>query len=246
MNPQKIISIRKASFAMLLMGAAGLAACLPAAASDALSTPPAGFVWTGGYAGVHLGYGGGRTTVTELDFYTFSEFGDTQFKFNSNGFLGGVHAGYNWQSGQLVYGVEVDLTGANIDNTVANSMLPRSNESFSTSVDWFSTARVRLGYSIDRFLPFVTGGFAFGHARSSYDDNDAAQNNHAIADNVVAGWTIGAGAQYALTDNWSLRAEYLYVDLEDSRGAFQYAGDTFRYDFDNDIHVVRLGASYKF
>lgn len=227
----------------VLWAAAALVMSIGAAnAADAVSVPPAGFVWTGGYVGVHLGYGAGRTTVTELDDYSFSEFGDTQFKFNSNGFLGGVHAGYNWQSGQLVYGLELDITGADISNTVANSMIPGANESFSTRIDWFGTARARLGYSVDRFLPFVTGGVAFGHIKSSYDDNDFVPGNHAVADDVVAGWTIGAGAQYALTDNWSLRAEYLYVDLQDSQGSF----DGFRYDFDNNAHVVRLGASYKF
>lgn len=246
MKPTTTMFIRKASSVMLLASSLPFAACLPAAASDALAAAPAGFVWTGGYVGIHLGYGGGRTTVTELDGYSFSVFDDTAFKFNSNGFLGGVHAGYLWQSGQLVYGLEMDFTGADIDNTVANSMIPGSDESFSTSIDWFGTTRARLGYSIDRFLPFVTGGVAFGHVKSSYDDNDAGQDNHAVADDVVAGWTVGAGAQYALTDNWSLRAEYLYVDLEDSQGSFETGGDSFRYDFDNNIHVVRLGASYRF
>ncbi|QOF72379.1 porin family protein [Aminobacter sp. SR38] len=235
--------IRQASVLMLLTGSLPFAACLPARAADAASAP--GFVWAGGYAGVHLGYGGARTTVTELDDYSFSNFGDTEFKFDSDGFLGGVHAGYNWQSGQLVYGVELDVTGADIDATVANSMIPGSNESFSTRIDWFGTARARLGYSVDRFLPFVTGGLAFGHVRSSYDDNDFSPGNHAVADDVVAGWTIGAGAQYALSDNWSLRAEYLYVDLQDNRGSFG-SGDAYRYDFDTNLHVVRLGASYGF
>lgn len=246
MKPTTTISIRNASFVILLASSLPFATCSPAAASDALPSVPAGFVWTGGYVGVHLGYGGGRTTVTELDDYSFGN-GETEFKFNSNGFLGGVHAGYNWQSGQLVYGVEMDITGANINNTVANTMLPGDNESFSTKIDWFGTARVRMGYSIDRFLPFATGGVAFGHIRSSYDDNDVSQDNHAVADGVVAGWTVGAGAQYALADNWSLRAEYLYVDLQDRQGSFRGdTGETFRYDFDNNIHVVRLGASYRF
>lgn len=231
----------------LLAATAVIAVSSAAVAADTVAVEPVvpAYSWAGGYAGVHLGYGWGRTKVTELDGYSFSSSGDTEFKFNSNGFLGGVHAGYNWQSDRLVYGVELDFTAADINNTVANSMIPGSDESFSTKIDWFSTARARLGYSIDRFLPFVTGGVAFGHVRSSYDDNDEGQDNHAIADDVVAGWTVGAGAQYALTDNWSLRAEYLYVDLKDSQGAFS-DGETFRYDFDNNIHVVRLGASYRF
>lgn len=207
----------------------------------------AAFNWTGAYVGVHLGYGRADATVIDLDDYSFSSFGDTEFDFDADGFLGGVHAGYNWQAGSLVYGFEADVTASDINNTVANSMIPGSDESFSTSIDWFGTARARLGYAAGRFLPYVTGGVAFGDIESSYDDDDVGQDHHAVASDVVWGWTAGAGIEYAVTDAWSLRTEYLFVDLEDNRGSFETAIDgTFRFDFDNDIHVLRIGSSYKF
>lgn len=225
-----------------------------AAAADAVieEVPVAvRYDWTGAYVGGHVGYAWANTNVTELDNYGFSQFGDTEFDFDSDGIIGGVHAGYNWQTGRFVYGFEADIAASDVDNTVDNTMLPASGESFSTNIDWFGTFRGRLGYAADRFLPYVTGGIAFGDIESSY--NDPLENfpfpggNFAVASDVVFGWTLGAGAEYALTENWILRAEYLYVDLEDSRGTLTNSfGDMFRYDFDNDLHVVRVGASYKF
>jgi outer membrane immunogenic protein len=232
---------------LLLTSTFLVASIAAAAAADAVieEVPVAvTYDWTGAYIGAHVGYAWANTTVTELDFYSFSSFGDTEFDFDSDGIIGGVHAGYNWQSGQFVYGVEADIAATDIDNTVDNTMIPGSGETFSTNIDWFGTLRGRLGYAVDRFLPYVTGGVAFGDIESSY--NDPLDDNFAVASDTVFGWTIGAGAEYALTDQWSLRAEYLYVDLEDSRGSFFDGADEFRYDFDNDLHVVRVGASYNF
>jgi outer membrane immunogenic protein len=232
---------------LLLASTILVASIAAAAAADAVieEVPVAvSYDWTGAYVGVHLGYAWADTNVTELDDYPFSQNGETQFDFDSDGIIGGVFAGYNWQAGQFVYGVEADITATGIDNTVDNTMFaPGSGETFSTNIDWFGTLRGRLGYAVDRFLPYVTGGLAFGDIESSY--NDPLDGNFAVASEVVFGWTIGAGAEYALTDQWSLRAEYLYVDLEDSQGSFADGG-TFRYDFDNDLHVVRVGASYNF
>jgi outer membrane immunogenic protein len=210
-----------------------------------------GYDWAGLYAGAHLGYAWADTNVTALDDYLFSPALDAEFNFDSDDIVGGVHAGYNWQRGRFVYGVEVDITASGIDETVDNTLSPGSGESFSTKIDWFGTARARLGYAVDRFLPYVTGGMAFADIESSYNDPDenfpSPVGNFAVASDVVFGWTLGAGAEYALDENWILRAEYLYVDLEDSQGTLRTIfADTYRYDFDNDLHVVRLGASYKF
>jgi outer membrane immunogenic protein len=233
----------------LLLASTILVATVAAAdAADAVveEVPVAvSYDWTGAYIGAHVGYAWANTNVTELDNYSFSDLdGDTEFDFDSDGIIGGVFGGFNWQSGQFVYGVEADISASDIDNTVDNTMNPGTNESFTTNIDWFGTVRGRLGYAVDRFLPYVTGGVAFGDIESSY--NDPEDSSFAVASETVFGWTIGAGAEYALTDQWSLRAEYLYVDLEDSRGSFFAGTDEYRYDFDNDLHVVRIGASYGF
>jgi outer membrane immunogenic protein len=233
---------------LLLASTFLIATVAGAAAADAVieEVPVAvSYDWTGAYIGAHVGYAWADTTVTELDFYSFSIFGDTEFDFDSDGIVGGVYGGYNWQSGQFVYGVEADISASDIDNTVDNTMAaPGEDETFSTNIDWFGTLRGRLGYAADRFLPYVTGGLAFGDIESSY--NDPLDNSFAVASETVFGWTLGAGVEYALTDQWSLRAEYLYVDLEDSQGSFVGCEGTCRYDFDNDLNVVRVGASYGF
>jgi len=199
--------------------------------------------WSGVYVGGTIGYGWADTNVTELDDYSFSDFGDTEFDFDSDGILGGVFVGANWQSGSFDYGVEADFSATDINNTVENTMNPGTGESFSNTIDWFGTIRGRLGYAMDRTLLYATGGVAFAEIRSSY--NDPLDSTFAVASGTAWGWTIGAGAEYAVTDNWTLRGEYLYVDLEDRQGSFQDGG-TFRYDFDNDMNVVRIGAAYKF
>src|ERR1700730_7302953 len=75
-----------------------------------------------------------------------------------------------------------------------------------TSDHWLSTVRGRLGYAADRFMPFVTGGAAFGDIRASTP-------GFAGGNNTNAGWTVGAGLEFAIAGNWTAKAEYLYVDL---------------------------------
>ena len=227
--------------AALLLSASGLASAADAVVDEVVVVDST-YNWSGVYVGGTIGYGWAETTVTELDSYSFSSFGDTEFDYDSDGILGGAFVGYNWQAGSFVYGVEADISATDINNTVANSMIPDSNESFSNKIDWFGTIRGRLGYSVDRWMPYVTGGVAFADVTSSYDDNDSFPGSHAVASDTAWGWTIGAGAEFAVTDNWTLRGEYLFVDLEDTRGSF----DGYRYDFENQINVVRLGAAYKF
>ena len=223
----------------LFLGTAGFAHAADAVVEDVIILDSA-YNWSGVYVGATVGYGWADTNVTDLDFYSFSSFGDTEFDFDSDGILGGVFVGANWQSGNFVYGVEADISATDIENTVENTMIPGSGESFSNNIDWFGTIRGRLGYAMDRTLVYATGGVAFADVESSY--NDPLDDTFFIASDTAWGWTIGAGAEYALTDNWTLRGEYLYVDLEDLQGSF----DGYRFDFDNDMHVVRLGAAYKF
>jgi outer membrane immunogenic protein len=152
--------------------------------------PP--YNWTGAYIGINGGYGFGR-----------SKWNGLPASFDVNGGMAGGQLGYNWQFGQFVYGIEgdgdwTDLRGAaNRVNCIAGCM---------TKNDFLSTARVRLGIAADRFLPYVTGGLAVG-------DIKADVPGFAGVDKTNAGWTAGAGLEYAITRNWSAKAEYLYVDL---------------------------------
>ncbi len=105
-------------------------------------------------------------------------------------------------SAKAVVGVEGDIDWADINGTT-NTACPLGCK---TSDHWLSTVRGRLGYAADRFMPFVTGGAAFGDIRASTP-------GFAGANTTNAGWTVGAGLEFAIAGNWTAKAEYLYVDL---------------------------------
>ena len=150
--------------------------------------PP--YNWTGFYIGIN---GGGAFGSSSWD---------SAGSRNISGGLIGSTLGYNYQFGQAVVGVEGDLDWADISGN-SNSACPAGCK---TSDTWLSTVRGRLGYAADRFMPYVTGGVAFGDVRGSTPG--FAQTG---ADRT--GWTIGGGLEAALVGNWTAKVEYLYVDL---------------------------------
>ena len=111
-----------------------------------------------------------------------------------------MQAGYNWQSGPLVFGVEGDLQATGADDTFAP---------WKFSNPWFGTVRGRVGYAFNNILFYGTGGLAFGELRGETFGLSESHTN--------AGWTAGVGAEFGFAQNWSAKIEYLYVDLSDSR-----------------------------
>src|SRR5688500_4887311 len=120
---------------------------MPPAKAPAYYLPPA-YSWTGFYAGINGGWGWGHS-----DWDGFLSNTDV-----SGGLIGGT-LGYNWQTGPLVFGVEGDVAWSNIHGSFTNAACPLGCETQNT---WLGTARARLGYAAGRFMPYVTGGAAFG------------------------------------------------------------------------------------
>jgi outer membrane immunogenic protein len=179
--------------------------------------------WAGAYVGVNAGYAAG-----EFDTSGTSTIDDPTYA--ANGALGGFQIGYNKQLGTVVIGVEADLQAAGIDEKTSGG-----GDVTTTSLDWFSTARGRVGYAFDQTLLYGTGGFALGSVDTSVAGGEGE-------DKVLTGFTAGAGIEQAFTENLSVKAEYLYVDLQDK--AFDTgAGDT---NAEWDGHVMRFGANLKF
>jgi len=118
------------------------------------------------------------------------------------GLVGGT-VGYNYQYDRAVFGVEGDIDWANINGGTTTAGCPLGCQTKDT---WLSTVRGRLGYAAGRFMPFVTGGGAFGDIRASTPALAGGNTTN-------AGWTVGAGIEFALVGNWTAKAEYLYVDL---------------------------------
>jgi outer membrane immunogenic protein len=210
-----------AGTAVLALGVASAAAAdlprHPAMPAKAVYMEPA-YNWTGPYVGINGGGGfGGSDFSAPLSSGTFN---------TSGGLVGGT-LGYNYQFGQTVLGIEGDLDWSNIRGSGVCGGL-----SCSTRNDWLSTVRGRLGYAAGRFMPYVTGGAAFGDIKTSV-------TGQADSTSTNVGWTAGAGLEAALTGPWTAKVEYLYVDL--GRG-----GSVLGSDASFHSNIVRAGLNYRF
>lgn len=178
------------------------------------------YSWAGFYLGVNGGGGFGNSSWTGVS-----------SDFNTSGALFGGQAGYNWQFGQTVLGLEGDIQWSGIKGSGACAF------GCETRNNWFGTVRGRLGYAYDRFLPYVTGGLAYGNieANPSFGFTSASTTN--------AGWTIGAGVEFALMQNWTAKVEYLYMDLGDFRTNVSAPVAT---NVDFTANIVRAGVNFRF
>jgi outer membrane immunogenic protein len=133
-------------------------------------------------------------------------------------------------------------------------MRSESDGVFTTNVDWFGTLRARFGYVADRFLVYGTGGLAYGSVETNYSyafEGASPARRDLLSGGVSEtswGWTVGAGTEYALNEHWSLKGEYLYVNLGGGGGSMTNSnGHGFVSETDDfDFHTVRLGVNYHF
>ena len=219
-----------AALGLVAAGAAS-AADLPARRGPVAApvyAPVPVFTWTGFYVGANAGYGWGNIDSTT--------FGVLPTLNDPEGFIGGGQIGYNYQMGQLVFGVEADFQGADLKADVRDVF----GNSASNEINYFGTVRARLGYAMDRFMPYITGGFAYANVKSTFATPLASISN----DNTQYGYTIGAGLEYAFTNNLTAKLEYLYVDLERESVRTPFGNANFKVG--TDFSLVRAGLNYKF
>jgi outer membrane immunogenic protein len=201
--------------------AADLARPMPQPYYKAPAAVPA-YSWTGFYVGVNGGGGFGR-----------SDWDSIGSSFDVNGGLVGGTVGYNYQFGQVVAGIEGDIDWADINGSTTTACVAGC----STRDDWLATIRGRLGYAADRFMPFITGGAAFGDIKATSPVGSATNTN--------TGWTIGGGIEFAVAPQWTIKAEYLYVDLgKFNCGIACGAAVTDNVSFTTNL--VRAGLNYRF
>jgi outer membrane immunogenic protein len=220
---------------LLLAGVALAALVGSASAADLprrapVAAPPVPYVaqaynWSGFYVGINGGYGWGKGSLSGPP-----PTGDL----SGNGGLVGGTMGYNWQTNQIVWGVEGDIDWSNIDangNCGAGTNCRIRN-------DWLGTARGRIGYAMDRFMPYITGGLAVGEVKANVTGNPGASDTR-------VGWTLGGGLEVALNGPWTAKLEYLYVDLGDfSCGTRCGTAGPDNVAFKSNI--VRAGLNYRF
>jgi len=209
----------------------GLAAAGPARAADLsvaplYKAPPVVAAPAYNWSGFYLGLNGGGWGTSNLD---------SAGSFNVSGAVAGGTAGFNWQMGHAVLGLEGDVDWSNLKGTTTSAVCPAG---CTTSNDWLATVRGRAGYAFDRFMPYVTGGLAVG-------DIKASTPGFAGATQTNAGWTAGGGVELALTNNWTAKAEYLHVDLGNMNCGFNcgvVAGNSVSLKSD----LVRGGVNFRF
>lgn len=239
-----------------------LAADLPAraAAPAPIAVAAPIFSWTGFYVGVNAGMAGNEFRYPFGGCIGCGERAiayDGRARISSNGFLGGAQLGYNWQFGsRFVVGVEADYAFANVDGRVDldaaignGADVVGLNLRAGGELTSLATVRARLGWAaFDRTLLYVTGGWAWGRVKNNigiaFDGDDLLTFNRKAN---MSGWTLGAGLEYAITPNLSLKTEYLYVDLGDKTiYSRDYGFATANLKVDTRLHVVRAGLNWRF
>ena len=207
----------------------------PACAADFESPPALApiFNWTGFYLGGEVGGGFGTSRKD------FLYRGTTTNDFAISGAIGGGTAGYNQQFGSFVGGLEGDISGSgvqgetNCGNTLFNC---------GTKNNWLATLRGRFGYAFDNFMPYVTGGVADGDINvwSGLKSTGGGGVNFTT---TKAGWTAGVGLETGFFSNWTVKAEYLYVQLQNANEPSNVGRPTTTKFLEN---IVRVGLNYKF
>jgi outer membrane immunogenic protein len=246
------------------------AGCSSAWSAD-LSPPPVAFKapppapwydWTGFYIGGNGGYSWGRAATTTTP--PTAGFSDT---LDVNGGLGGGQIGYNWQfNHNWIVGLEADFqgtgqTGSGPLPTLVTAAGPAilalpittTTGTISEKLPWFGTARARLGFEpADRLMIYGTGGLAYGEVDTNTSVTAttgfaglppiATVTTYANARNTQVGWAAGGGAEYAFAPKWSVKVEYLYIDLGSFTNTLTgYSSNTHFTD-----NIVRAGINYNF
>jgi outer membrane immunogenic protein len=227
---KRVLSATIGLAAMGALAGSASAADLPRHGPAPAAAPvymPVAYNWTGFYAGINGGWGFGNSSWAD----NLGSTGD----FDTSGAMVGGTIGYNWQNGPVVFGVETDLAWTDIDGTTSETCPLECK----TGNGWLGTARGRLGYAVDRWMPFVSGGAAYGDIKAS-TPGFAGDNDSNI------GWAVGAGAEVAVAGNWTAKGEYLYVDLGDLNCSAANCGGAGPIKIDFTTHVVRAGLNYRF
>jgi outer membrane immunogenic protein len=231
----------------LFVALALVAACAsPAAAGDRRASPqtpqpaaPATFDWSGVYIGANVGFGTASGTADR-------NIGGTVISGAADigGIIGGGQVGYNWQTGNIVLGVEADLQASGMlhDWSATDGATTADG---TDKLSWFSTVRGRVGYAFDNYLVYATAGGAF----ATFDVSSTITPPSGVSVPVSwtqerLGWTAGIGTEVGFGDNWSGRLEYLFIDAGTFSGVDALSTAPMRVQLTD--HILRVGVNYRF
>jgi outer membrane immunogenic protein len=257
------------SAALGILSSAALAADLPNTKGPPAFAPPPppAFSWTGFYIGANIGYGWGDPTgslTTYSALFGFpaavaAGFVPSRLDVRPRGVIGGGQVGFNWQNGPWVLGVETDFQGSGIENT--NTILfpggggfVPTNTTVSDRLNWFGTARARAGWLVlPNLLIYGTGGLAYGGVHENYSFVTVPPSSSELVGSgggTRLGWAAGAGVEWKITSNISVKAEYLHIDLGDTTvyatDPIAFPGVFANYRFHTEDDIARVGVNYQF
>ena len=236
------------AFASATVFGCSIANAADLAVRKAPPAPPPVFSWTGFYIGAHVGTGWG---TTESEINSISGFGGVISGFvipvsqtQSNGFLGGVQGGYNWQvSPWAVIGVEADFSWTGIEGTSPCLIILAC----STEHDWIATVAGRFGVTYDRALFYVKGGVAWAQTTYSASLNLGGLASFTTSvDETRIGALFGTGIEYAFLPGWSAKIEYNYIDYGKDDFNFAVGPITVGTEIREKQHLVKAGLNYRF
>jgi outer membrane immunogenic protein len=233
---------------------AGLVAGAAQAADMPLKAPPRAYPgpevgdWTGFYLGVHGGYGWGKSKLDDTD---ITDLTDAPFHNpKPKGGVFGGHAGYNWQTGRFVGGLEIDYSFGNLKETQSCSddgcFGSESSRTLLSKVDALASARARAGFLVtDSLLAYGTAGigWARSQATATFTNCSECGTDTFTAKSNNFGWVAGGGLEYKLTQHILLRGEYLHYDFGSVGYAFQ---PIVTINAKLNVDVARGGLSFKF
>jgi outer membrane immunogenic protein len=195
---------------------------------------PEVYSWTGWYFGAFGGLGAG-----DAEFEATDGTNNVSVDVSAGGAFGGGQAGFDWQTGNWVFGAVADIA---VTNYGADAVLSgvAGNASAESQLDYLGTVRARAGWAMDRTLFYGHGGFAYGRM----DQNVSIGGTTVFdGDTTKTGWTLGAGVEHAFTDNLSFQTEYSYVDLGEDE---VFSGGGVTVNEDTRFHMIKAAVNFRF
>lgn len=216
---------------LLVLAASALIGAQAYAADMPLKAPPYApeivapeMTWSGFYIGANVGYG-------------WANVGTSGVSNDLNGIIGGGQLGYNWQLGKFILGAEADFQASGESRSDTATVLGTSF-TVDQKIQWFGTARGRIGYAFGPWMVYGTGGVAW----QNYKLSVSALGSEISDNSTKIGWTAGGGIEWMFLPKWSAKIEYLYMDTGNTDVTL--FGTTFSARAKNSI--ARLGINYHF
>lgn len=225
----------------VVVAGAFVLASVPAIAADLIPAPPPepiaayqpAWNWSGFYAGVHGGY----TTFNNDATVNSGAFAGSSASADPDGFIGGFQIGYDHQVGSAVIGAELDLGW--VDASQGKTMSGGAG-GFSADTNWVSTLTARVGHEISPgTLAYAKGGIAWQDVDYTRTSGGAVSTTNETRD----GWLLGGGVEHMLTQDWSVDAEYNYIDYGKDSSSFSNSAPV---GIDSDQHLFKVGLNYRF